>query len=129
MPFAVFLGEDKTESVKLVRVVDFSKSGEGEVLFVYNVTRNEWQAYDDNSNGWDVQVTENGNELTVRLSGEFDGQERFNVFTVTRGAAVSVKMTDSVCGHSQECVRYFAAITEANGTIVCSPNRIKIITQ
>lgn len=127
--FAVFLGEDKTESVKLVRVVDFSKSGEGEVLFVYNVTRNEWQAYDDNSNGWDVQVTENGNELTVRLSREFDGQERFNVFTVTRGAAVSVKMTDSVCGHSQECVRYFAAITEANGTIVCSPNRIKIITQ
>lgn len=127
--FAVFLGEDKTESVKLVKVVDFSKSGEGEVLFVYNVTRNEWQAYDGNSNGWDVQVTENGNELTVRFSRDFDGQERFNVLTVTRGAAVSVKMTDSVCGHSQECVRYFAAITEANGTIVCSPNRIKIITQ
>ena len=127
--FSVFLGEDKTESVKLVKVVDFSKSGEGEVLFVYNVTRNEWQIYDDNSNGWNIQVSENGNELTVRLSREFDGQERFNVLTVTRGTSVSVKMTDSVCGHSQECVRNFPAVTVPNSAIVCSPNHLKIITE
>lgn len=127
--FAAFMGDGKTESVKLIKVVDFSKSGDGEVLFVYNVARNEWETYGDNSNGWKVEVTENGSELTVRFIRDFDGNERFNELTVTRSSTVSVKMTDSVCGHSQECVRNFPAIVKPYGSIVCSPNRLKIITQ
>ena len=125
--FSVFLGKKDAGGVQVVKVVDFSKSGDGQELFVYNVARNEWKIYD--SDEWTVEVNEEGNVLTVKFTKQFDGKERFNVMTVTRGAVTSVKMTDSVCGHSQECVRRFPAIAESNGSIVCSPNRLKIITQ
>jgi len=127
--FAAFFGGEAEQQVKVIKVVDFSKSSEGEQLFVYNVTRNEWQINYDNVNGWTIDVTEEGNNLKIKFTRNFDGEEHFNVMTVTRGAAVSVKMTDSVCGRNQECVRNFGAITVPNGTIVCSPNRLKIITE
>lgn len=127
--FMAFFGGEQTKTVQLVKVVDFSKSNEGELLFVYNATRNEWIIYDDNSNGWTVDVTEDGNIINVKFARDIDGEAHYNVLTITRGTTVSVKMTDSVCGRNKECVRNFGTIDRPNGTIVCSPNRLKVISK
>lgn len=126
--FIGFFGGDKPSSVQIVKVVDFSKTQEGETLFVYNVARNEWVAYSDNSMGWQIQVERADGGVKVVFSREIDGEQRFNEMTITRGVTTSVKMTDSVCGYHQECVKNFPAITRPNGSIVCSPNRLKVIT-
>lgn len=126
--FVGFFGGEK-QQVRIVQVTDFSRTSDGEVLFTYNVARNEWQVNDDSLNGWTINVTEQGNDIKAVFTRAIDGEEHFNEMTITRGASISVKMTDSVCGRNQECVRNFGAITQPNGTIVCSPNRLKIITQ
>lgn len=127
--FMAFFGKQDATDLQVIKVVDFSKSSEGELLFVYNVTRNEWIIYDDNSNGWTVEITEDGNLLNVKFTREIDGERHYNLMQVTRGAAVSVKMADSLCGRNKECVRNFGAIDKPNGTIVCSPNRLKVISE
>lgn len=124
-----FGGDEVSNKIRVINVVDMTKSAEGEVLFTYNVARNEWIAYDDNSMGWQIQVTRVDGGIEVRFAREIDGEEHFNVMTITRGVNTSVKMTDSVCGYHQECVKNFPAITRPNGSIVCSPNRLKIVSE
>lgn len=127
--FIGFFGGEETSSMQIIKVVDFSKTQEGEILFVYNVARNEWVIYDDNENGWEIEAKRVDGGVEVRFSREIDGKQHFNEMTITRGVTTSVKMTDSVCGYHQECVKNFPAITRPNGSIVCSPNRLKIVSE
>jgi hypothetical protein len=123
--FSVFFGEsDKAyKSISIVNVVDLQT---GQTLFVYNVGRNEYQIAENSP--WDITVTTNGNDIIVHMTCQMDGEERFNEITITKGASPKVKMTDSVCGFSQDCVRYFGAMTTAGQSIVCSPNYLKVIS-
>lgn len=125
--FTTFLGTEG-EAVRAIKVVDFSNSSEGEVLFAYNVARNEWVVYSENTNGWTVEVTEDGNNVNVKFSRMDDGKERFNIMTITRGAKVTVKMNDATC-EDKDCVYNFPALELAKRAIVCSPNRLKVITE
>lgn len=125
--FGVFVFDTgAVEDIQLVRVTDEQT---GEILFTYNMQRDEYVVNANNSDGWTVEVTQNGNVTTVRLSRQIDGEEHFNELTITRGRAAEVKMTDSVCGFHQDCVRNFPAVTRPGGAIVCSPNRLKVVTQ
>lgn len=123
--FAVFVLDVDGEELQAVSVVDDET---GETLFVYNFTRNEYQVNDASSNGWTVEVSKEARQLTVTFTKVFDGEERFNQLTVTLGSSPSVKMTDAVCGFHRDCVRNFPAVDRAGGAIVCSPNRLKVIT-
>lgn len=128
--FVGFFGGDNTEqSIKLVHVVDMSRSSAGEIIFTYNAMRNEWIVYDDNSSGWKIEAKQTDGGAEIRFSREIDGEQRYNVVTISRGSGVSVKMSDSVCGYHQECVRNFPAITRPNASIVCSPNSLKIVSE
>lgn len=125
--FMTFLGTDG-EQIRAIKMMDFSNSNEGELLFAYNVARNEWVAYTDNSNGWNVEVNEDGNDINVSFSRTVDGKEQFNVMTITRGSKVTVKMSDATCA-DKDCVYNFPTQELAERAIVCSPNRLKIITE
>lgn len=125
--FAAFFGTEK-EQIRAVQMIDFSNSNEGELLFAYNVARNEWVVYSDNTSGWIVEVAEDGNDINVKFYKLVDGKEHFNVMTITRGSNVTVKMTEATC-EDKACVYNFPVLTEADRTVVCSPNRLKIITQ
>lgn len=128
--FVGFFGGDETSNgIRVINVVDMTKSAEGEILFTYNVARNDWIAYANNSMGWQIQVERIDGGIKVVFSREIDGEEHFNEMTITRGVTTSVKMTDSVCGYHQECVKNFPAITRPNGSIVCSPNRLKVVSE
>ncbi len=123
--FAVFVFDVDGNGMQTVSVVDDET---GETLFVYNFTRNEYQVNDASSNGWIVEVSKEARQLIVTFTKIFDGEERFNQLTVTLGSSPSVKMTDAICGFHRDCVRNFPAIDRAGGAIVCSPNRLKVIT-
>lgn len=125
--FAVIFGAE-TEQIRAVQVVDFSNSDEGELLFAYNVARNEWVVYSENSSGWNIEVSEDGNDINVKFYRTKDGKEQYNVMTITRGVEVSVKMTDATCS-DKDCVYNFPPLTVADRAIVCSPSRIKVISQ
>lgn len=125
--FAVFFANDSGQ-LRTIKMVDFTDSSEGELLFVYNVARNEWATYSDNTGGWNVEVTEDGNDINVRFTREVNGKEQCNVMTITRGATTSVKMIEANCD-DKSCVYNFPSLTDAERAIVCSPNRLKIITQ
>ncbi|MCM1534111.1 MAG: FAD:protein FMN transferase [Corallococcus sp.] len=120
-----FLGDgENSDVIKEVRVIDYETQ---QVLFVCNVNNRSWNCY-DGVNGWNVTV-EAADDLTVTFVKQIDGEERFNKMTVSVSDGVSVKMTDSLCGLHQECVRYFPALTRPDGAIVCRPNKLKIITE
>ena len=123
--FYVFLFDVDSAQMKMVNVVDDQT---GETLFMYNVTRDEYTVNGDNQNGWVISVERVDGNIEVTLTRDFDGGVRFNKLKITRGATPSVEMTDSLCGYHQDCVRNFPALTRSGGAIVCSPNRLKIIT-
>ena len=124
--FGALVLDGGKSTVQVVTVVDDQA---GENLFVYNVQRNEWQINYDNANGWQIQIeSDDDNVLKVKFSRDFDGETRYNVLQITRGSAPSVKMIESVCGFHQDCVRNFPAVTQSGAAIVCSPNRLKVIT-
>ena len=123
--FAVFFTGDNEQNIAVVKVLDMQTQ---EILFAYNVSRNEWTVNVD-ENGWTVKVEREGNDVIATFTKTIDGEEHYNVMKITRGSAASVKMTNSVCGFHQECVKNFPAITAPNGSIVCSPNRLKVITE
>lgn len=123
--FVVFVFDSDGNQIQTVNAVDDQT---GETLFTYNLQRNEYTVNDSNSGGWTVQVTTLPNGVSVRLSKTVNGDEHFNEFTVTRGRNASVKMTDSLCGFHRDCVQTFPAITRSGGAIVCSPNRLKVVT-
>lgn len=120
-----FVFDVDSKQVQIVNVIDDEI---GEMLFVYNVVRGEYLVNTDNTNGWTIQVDETSDGVQVTLTREIDGEMRFNTVTITRGQTPSVKMTDSRCGFHQDCVRNFPDITRSGGAIVCSPNRLKIVT-
>lgn len=123
--FAVFFGEEKT-SMQTVSVVDDQT---GEQLFFCNVIRKEYKTNDGNSNGWKIEVNSLADGLEVTFSKEIDGETHFNKMKITYGTTPTVKMTDSLCGFHQDCVYAFGEVTTAGGAIVCSPNRLKILTE
>lgn len=100
-----------------------------ETLFIYNVARGEWDFNKDNDNGWTIEVEETDDGIEVTFTRDFNGEERYNVMRITTGRTPSVEMIDSICGFHQDCVRNFPEITRSGGAIVCSPNRLKIITE
>lgn len=122
--FGVFFGgEQASDGISVIRVIDLETQ---QVLFVCNVNRKSWNAY-DGTNGWTVKV-EAAENLTVTFTKQFNGEERFNKMIIDVSNGASVKMEDSLCGVHQECVRNFNAVTVPNSAIVCSPNHLKIIT-
>ena len=124
--FYVFIFDTDSTPMRAVTVID---DDTGEVLFVYNVKLNDYSVNNDNANGWHVVVNKVDDGLEVTLTREIQGETHFNTLKVTRGQNPSVKMIDSHCGFHQDCVRNFPAVTRSGGAIVCSPNRLKIITQ
>lgn len=125
--FAVFLGGE-SEPIRVIQVVDFSNPSESELLFAYNVARDEWVIYSDNAGGWTIQVTEDGKDINVKFSRVVDDQEQFNIMTITRGTEVSVKMLDASCD-GKICVYGLPEVlTQAERTKVCDVNKLRIIT-
>lgn len=125
--FIAFFGGE-SEQIRAIQMVDFSNSNEGELLFAYNVARNEWVVYSDNEAGWTIEVAEDGNDINVTFRREVDGKQQYNIMTITRGSNVSVKMIEATCD-DMTCVYNFPKLTNANRAIACSPHRLKIITQ
>lgn len=123
--FAAFFGV-RGKGWSVVEVVDITS---GEQLFLYNVARNDYIVNDDNSNGWQIQVQRESYGLSVTFSKEIDGETHFNTVRIERGAVPMVKMQDSLCGFHQECVHNFGEVKVVGGAIVCSPNRLKVITK
>lgn len=124
--FGVFVFGADDAAMQTVRVVDDQTR---ETLFLYNVVRGEYVINSANVNGWQVTVTPTDNGVTVRFSRLMEGEERFNILEITRGRNPQAKMIDSRCGFHQDCVRNFDAITRSGGAIVCSPNRLKVVTE
>ncbi len=116
--------ESTSQDISRINVCDMVT---GDCLFVYNVSRNEYDIYQ--ANGWQVQVTNSADTLTVNFTKSFDGEVRFNTLVIKTNGKTTVQMHDSKCGHSQDCVRLFGKITKNGGTIVCSPNRLKVVTE
>ncbi|MGN1041098.1 MAG: FAD:protein FMN transferase [Candidatus Fimimonas sp.] len=124
--FSAFFGGESESGFGNVQAIDMET---GEQLFFYNVARKEYKLNEQSSNGWSGSVESTSKGLVVTLCKTVNGEERFNVFEITYGANPTVKMTSSVCGFHQDCVHSFGAITKAGGTIVCSPNRLKLVTE
>lgn len=122
--FAAFLG-GSDETFQVVRATDIET---GEELFVYNVSRDDYEICSDSANGWEVEVRESENTLEVTFSREIDGETHFNTLRIICGSNPSVRMTDSLCGFHRDCVVSFGEVTMSGGVIVCSPNRLKITT-
>lgn len=123
--FSVFFGADSNsyQNIQTVTVVDLHNN---QTLFVYNLQRNEYEITKDIT--WQIEVTETNDGIVVRLENTMDGEVRFNELTITRGQTPTAKMTNSLCGFHQDCVRNFGTLTTASQTIVCSPNYLKVVT-
>lgn len=123
--FSVFFGADSNayQNIQTVTVVDLHNN---QTLFVYNLQRNEYEITQDTT--WQIDVTQTENGIVVRLENTVDGEVRFNELTITRGQNPTVKMTNSLCGFHQDCVRNFGTLTTPSQTIVCSPNYLKVVT-
>ena len=123
--FSVFFGQNDQafQNIKTVSIVDM---GTNQVLFIYDVTRNEYQIADNCP--WNIQVVQNDDGIVVLFESQINGETRFNEVTITTGAEPTVKMTDSICGFHQDCVRNFGTMTTAGQSIVCSPNYLKVVT-
>ena len=98
-----------------------------QLLFVYNVNKDS--IYTNEQNGWTVTTERQNNLLTVTIAKEIDGQTHFNKIQIDISNNTSVQMVSSLCGRHQECVKTFHPITMGGGTIVCSPNSIKVVTK
>lgn len=124
--FLAFFGGDNDAKLQTVKVVDIQTN---ETLFVYNVSQDKFIVYDNTSNGWTIETSRDDNSVYVKFTREIDGERHFNTMLIALGSETSVAMIDSICGYHQDCVRNFPAITRPNGSIVCSPNRLKIVTE
>ena len=124
--FYVFIFDTDNAQLQIVNVID---DDTGETLFVYNVTRGEYSVNNNNRNGWEITVEQKDNGVSVTFTREINGERHFNTMEILRGRTPSVKMTDAICGFHKDCVRNFPAITRSGGAIVCSPNRLKVVTE
>lgn len=123
--FSVFFDSDSraNQKINVVTIVDLQNN---QTLFAYNLQRNEYEIAEDTS--WQITVTQTENGIVVRLENTIDGETRFNELTITRGTTPTAKMTDSLCGYHQDCVRNFGKMTMPSQSIVCSPNYLKVVT-
>lgn len=123
--FSVFFDSDSSanQKINVVTIVDLQNN---QTLFAYNLQRNEYEIAEDTS--WQITVTQTENGIVVRLENTIDGEIRFNELTITRGTTPTAKMTDSLCGYHQDCVRNFGKMTMPSQSIVCSPNYLKVVT-
>lgn len=122
--FIAFFSGDTEQKVKIIKIVDMKTQ---ETLFSYNVDTDQYQI-NNGTNGWTVKI-ERYDGFFVTFSKEINGETHFNKMQIKKDGEITVKMVDSVCGFHQDCVKNFPEITKAGGTIVCSPNRIKIVTE
>ena len=123
--FVAVFTKEKTSWNKL-SVVDAET---GETLFEYYAARNEYVTNTENVRNWKITVENTDKGFLVTFTRDFDGTERFNQLEITRSVTATAKMVDSICGFHQDCVRNFDAIDVSGGVIVCSPNRLKVITE
>lgn len=124
--FGVFFGiRGNNEPIRVIKIVDTETQ---QILFSYDVSGND-EPFVNSTNGWAVTTESDETEIRVTLKKTFGSDERFNTVQIKLGGETSVLMLSSRCGFGQDCVRNFDAITQANGAIVCSPNRIKVITE
>ena len=123
--FSVFFGENEQafQNITTVSVVDMQTN---QVLLIYDVMRNEYQVAEDCP--WDIQVAQTDEGVVITLDAEINGEHRFNEITITTGTQPTAKMTNSICGFHQDCVRNFGTMTTAGQSIVCSPNYLKVVT-
>jgi hypothetical protein len=123
--FSVFFGENEQafQNITTVSVVDMQTN---QVLLIYDVMRNEYQVAEDCP--WDIQVVQTDEGVVITLDAEINGEHRFNEITITTGTQPTAKMSNSVCGFHQDCVRNFGTMTTAGQSIVCSPNYLKVVT-
>ena len=123
--FSVFFGENEQafQNIKTVSVVDMQTN---QVLLIYDVIRNEYQVAEDCP--WNIKVVQTADGVVITLDAEINGEHRFNEITITTGTQPTAKMTNSVCGFHQDCVRNFGTMTTAGQSIVCSPNYLKVVT-
>lgn len=95
----------------------------GKTIFAYDISTARWQVYQND--GIDCQVHTDGKTLTVTVR-RADKDGKYNTFQITpTSSGVSVRMIDAECGVRKECVKVFGEIT-SQGSIVCSPNMLKI---
>ncbi len=123
--FVVFVFDKQDTQLQTITVIDEKT---GEVLYVYNMLRGESVINTQNSRGWVIEETPSDSGVQVRFSVEVDGEQRYNVLGIDR-TEPSAKMLDAVCGFHKDCVRNFPAVTRSGGAIVCSPNRLKVVTE
>lgn len=122
---AFVVGGQTSEKWTTVQVVDMET---GEQLFFFNRARDEYTFNEQNSSGWTAEISQTDSGLQVTLSRQIDGETHYNTFVISYGDN-SVGMTDALCGYHRDCVNSFGAVTNLGGVIVCSPNRLKIVTQ
>lgn len=124
--FVVFLSDDDTAQLETIKVIDLQN---GETLYTYNVKQGKQTFNYDSFNGWTIErVSQDSDGICLKFSREINGERRFNTVLINLDKQVSVEMIDSACGYHQDCVRVFSALTRPNGVIVCSPNRLKIVS-
>ncbi len=110
-------------AVKQVEVYDMQTD---QLIFTYDISKDK--IYVHQQNGWTILTDRQQNTLTVTFSKKLDGQMHFNILQIDISNNSVVQMADSLCGRHQECVKTFEPITRAGGTIVCSPNNLKVVT-
>ncbi len=121
--FAVVFGGEKQE----IAVVKVTNQETDDVIFVYNVSRGRYEI--NNVGGWHTEVKNVDGGLEVTFTKEVDGEKMTNVMKITTKGEVKVKMTDANCSFHMDCVADFDAVSKSGGAIVCSPHRLKVITE
>lgn len=124
--FFEFVLNTDTNQMQMVKVIDDETN---EVLLIYNVTRLEGVVNTQSTNGWQIEIVEVDDGVNIILSRQIHGEDRYNTLHIKRGVVPTVEMSESRCGYHQDCVYNFSAISRSGGTIVCSPNRLKVITE
>lgn len=104
-----------------VKAVDMES---GKTLFAYDIANGKWQTFDEG--GITCEVIQNGQSLTVTVNRGTDG--KYNTFEIVPASnGVNVTMKAAECGVHKDCIRVFGTISA--GSIVCSPNMLKVIVQ
>jgi len=104
-----------------VKAVDMES---GKTLFAYDIANGKWQTFDEG--GITCEVVQNGQSLTVTVNRGTDG--KYNTFEIVPASnGVNVTMKAAECGVHKDCIRVFGTISA--GSIVCSPNMLKVIVE
>lgn len=109
------------QTATTVKAVDMES---GKTLFAYEIATGKWQTFDES--GIACEVVRNGQSLTVTVTRGTDG--KYNTFEIVPASdGINVTMTAAECGIHKDCIRVFGTISA--GSIVCSPNMLKVIVE